>query len=94
MLEELEVNPDDINLMLFEDEFIALSGEDPELAMGILRQVIEHDQYPIAPYYEEFGILVLSKLRASNNGVLPMVAVKFMDLLGRIGCLDIDDKLR
>lgn len=94
LLKELEVNPDDINLMLFEDEFIALSEEDPELAMEILRQVIEHDQYPIAPYYEEFGILVLSKLRASNNGVLPADAVRFMDLLGRIGCLDVDDKLK
>ena len=93
LLKELEVNPGDINLMLFEDEFSTLSEEDPELAMEILRQVIEHDRYPIAAYYEEFGILVLRKLRASNNGVLPTDAVRFMDLLGRIGCLNIDEKL-
>lgn len=93
LLKELKINPGNNSLMLFEDEFLELSDEDPKLAMDVLRCIIENDRYPMASYYEKYGILILNKMKGRNDGLLSADAIDFMDLLGKIGCLDIDEKI-
>ena len=93
LLKELTANPEAISLFMLEEEIMGLVEEMPELTMDIIRRIIEYDQHPIAAYYEQYGIAILKQLKNRNGGTLTADAAAFMDLLGKIGCLDIDEKL-
>lgn len=93
LLTELKVNPHKIPIFSIESNLHELSEHDPELAVVVLRLVVESDQHPFDIHYHDIGLQLLQEAKRGNGGVLSIEAARCMDALGSIGCFDLDEQL-
>lgn len=93
LLNELEITGKSLDILLVSDELGALSEEDPKLATRALVQIAKNDANPLPFKYEEVGLRVLRKNLQSNGGILSEEGMECIDLLGRIGCINLDKEL-
>ena len=92
-LRELEVNGHEVHVFLIENELAALSEEDPELAIKVLRLVMKNDHYPIGQHYFDLGLRLLRAAKEKNGGIPSEEAGRCMNELGMMGCYDLDEQL-
>ena len=93
LLTELKVNPHEVSGLSVKNRLIELSKYDSELAVVVLRLIVENDHYPLDVRYHDIGLQLLQEAKRRNGGALSTEAARCMDELGSIGCFDLDERL-
>ncbi len=93
LLKEIQTNPHEIPIYFIDDDLAELSRFDPQLAVEVFYEILRLDRRPIPVHYEEIGFQLLSAAKRHNGGRLSDEAMRCLNALGAIGCVDLDERL-
>lgn len=93
MLLEFSANPPAANMLALGDTLASLSQDDADLALDILACILEHDDNPRGYAYEDVAVTIIGNSKMASKGVLNEKARYCMNVLGKAGCIDLDDRI-